>query len=163
MTAPAGDRAPWDLSFLRVGTLATAAATAVAAPAAALLGGSSAVLGVLVGAAVVTAFFCVSGLVVAWAGRIDDAFTLPAALGTFLVKAVIFFAVLSRLPADGPVDRLVMAWTVIAGALLWSGVQARWVWTRQLYYVTPPRPPSVTPPGPPAAPRTDPEKPAPRG
>jgi hypothetical protein len=105
-----------------------------------------------VGAAVVTAFFCVSGLVIAWAGRIDDAFTLPAALGTFLVKAVIFFAVLSRLPADGAVDRMVMAWTVIAGALLWSGVQARWVWTRQLYYVQPPE-----------VPRSDPEKPAPRG
>jgi len=123
---------------------------------------------VLVGAAVVTAFFCISGLVIAWAGRIDDAFTLPAALGTFLVKAVIFFAVLSRLPADGAVDRIVMAWTVIAGALLWSGVQARWVWTRQLYYVTPPSPPSLTPPSPPSAtppavPRTDPEKPAARG
>ena len=49
---------------------------------------------------------------------------------------------------------------VVAGALLWSGVQARWVWTRELYYVTPPSPPSVTPP---EVPRSDPEKPAPRG
>jgi hypothetical protein len=172
MTAPGRARSevPWDISFLRVGALVTAAATAVAAPLAGLLGGWSALLGVLVGAAVVTAFFCVSGLVIAWAGRIDDAFTLPAALGTFLVKAVIFFAVLSRLPADGAVDRLVMAWTVIAGALLWSGVQARWVWTRNLYYVTPPSPPAVTPPAvtppavtPPEVPRSDPEKPAPQG
>jgi ATP synthase protein I len=152
VSAPQTQRPPWDISFLRVGTLVTAAATAVAAPVAGLLGGSPALLGVLVGAAVVTAFFCVSGLVIAWAGRIDDAFTLPAALGTFLVKAVIFFAVLSRLPADGAVDRLVMAWTVIAGALLWSGVQARWVWTRQIYYVPPPQ-----------APDPDPETPAPRG
>ena len=157
---PARSEVPWDISFLRVGALVTAAVTAVAAPLAGIVGGWSALLGVLVGAAVVTAFFCVSGLVIAWAGRIDDAFTLPAALGTFLVKAVIFFAVLSRLPADGTVDRLVMAWTVIAGALLWSGVQARWVWTRQIYYIPPPSPPSVTPP---EVPRSDPEKPAPRG
>ena len=84
--APAGARraaqAPWDISFLRVGALVTAAVTVVAAP----VGGPAsaagpAPLGVLVGAAVVTAFFCVSGLVIAWAGRIDDAFTLPAALG----------------------------------------------------------------------------------
>ena len=74
----------------------------------------------LVGAAVVTAFFCVSGVVIAWAGRIDDAFTLPAALGTFLVKALVFFAVLGALPADGWLDRLALAWAVIAGALLWS-------------------------------------------
>ena len=154
MSAPGPPRSeiPWDISFLRVGALVTAGVTVAAAPLAGLLGGWSALLGVLVGAAVVTAFFCVSGVVIAWAGRIDDAFTLPAALGTFLVKAVIFFAVLSRLPADGTVDRRAMAWTVIAGALLWSGVQARWVWTRQIYYV---RPPEV--------PRSDPEKPAPHG
>jgi hypothetical protein len=163
MTAPTRSAVPWDISFLRVGALATAAGAAVAAPVAGLVGGWSAVLGVLVGAVVVTAFFCLSGVVIAWAGRIDDAFTLPAALGTFLLKVVIFFAVLSRLPADGPVDRTVMAWAVIAGALLWSGVQARWVWTRQLYYVTPPSPPSVTPPSPPEVPRSDPERPTPRG
>ena len=34
-----------------------------------------------------------------------------------------------------------LAWTVISGALLWSGVQLRWVWTRKLYYVPPPAPP----------------------
>ena len=145
MTAPTRSTVPWDLTFLRVGALVTGAVAAVAAGVMGLVGGWSAVLGVLVGAVVVTAFFCVSGLVIAWAGRIDDAFTLPAALGTFLVKAVIFFAVLSQMPADGTVDRLVMAWSVLVGALLWSGVQARWVWTRQIYYVTPPKPPSEDP------------------
>jgi hypothetical protein len=156
---PARSAVPWDISFLRVGALVTAGATAVAAPVAGLLAGRPAAMGVLVGAVVVTAFFCVSGVVIAWAGRIDDAFTLPAALGTFLVKAVVFFAVLGALPADGWIDRLAMAWTVVAGALLWSGVQARWVWTRQLYYVTPPEPPasSARPPQP------DPESPTRRG
>jgi hypothetical protein len=149
----------WDISFLRVGALATAAVAAVGIPVAGLVGGWSAALGVLAGAAVVTAFFCVSGVVIAWAGRIDDALTLPAALGTFLIKAVVFFAVLSALPPDGWVDRLALAWSVVVGALLWSGVQARWVWTRQLYYVTPPSPPAPSP----GVPRPDPEKPASRG
>jgi hypothetical protein len=146
---------PWDISFLRVGALATAAAAAVAAPVAGLLSGWPGVLGVLAGAAVVTAFFCLSGVVIAWAGRIDDAFTLPAALGTFLVKAVVLFAVLGAIPPDGALDRRALAWAVIGGALLWSIVQGRWVWTRPLYYVTPPLPP--------AAPAPDPEKPTPRG
>ena len=113
----------------------------------------------LAGAVVVTAFFCISGVVIAWAGRIDDALTLPAALGTFLVKAVVFFAVLSALPPDGWVNRLALAWSVVVGALLWSGVQARWVWTRQLYYVTPPSPPAPSS----GIARPDPEKPASRG
>lgn len=152
--APRSD-APWDISFLRVGAVTTAAAAALAAPVAGLVAGWPAVLGVLAGAAVVTAFFCISGVVIAWAGRIDDALTLPAALGTFLVKALVFFAVVSTIPADGPLDRLALAWAVVGGALLWSAVQARWVWTRQLYYVAPPAPP--------AAPAPDPEKPTPRG
>ena len=142
------ERAPWDLAFLRVGTLATAALTAVAAPLTGLLAGWPEAVGVLAGAVVVTAFFCLSGLVIAWAGRIDDSFTLPAALGSFFVKVLVLFAVLQLVPEDGWPDRLALAWTVIAGALLWSGVQARWVWTRDQYYVTPPSPPDPSPPAP---------------
>jgi hypothetical protein len=141
VTAPARSSAPWDVSFLKVGTLVTGGLAAVAAVVVGLLAGWDDAVGVLVGAVVVTAFFCVSGLVVAWAGRIADSFTLPAALGMFFVKAVVLFAVLDALPEDGWLDRLTLAWTVIAGALLWSGVQLRWVWTRQLYYVPPPSPP----------------------
>ncbi len=47
-------------------------------------------------------------------------------------------------------------------ALLWSAVQARWVWTRQLYYVTPPSPPPSPHRRPPRVP-ADPERPATRG
>jgi hypothetical protein len=137
-TGTARSTAPWDLSFLRVGTLAAAAVTAVAAPVTGLLAAWPDALGVLLGAVIVTAFFCLSGLVVAWAGRIDDTFTLPAALGTFAVKALVLFALLNRLPEDGWLDRLTLAWSVVVGALLWSVVQLRWVWTRQLYYVPPP-------------------------
>jgi len=157
--APRSD-APWDISFLRVGALVTAAGTAVAAPVAGLVGGWGSAVGVLAGAAVVTAFFCVSGIVIAWAGKIDDALTLPAALGTFLVKALVLFAVLGSLPEDGWLDRLTLAWTVIAAALLWMAVQVRWVWQRPLYYVAPPSPPSAASP---QASRPDPEKPASRG
>jgi hypothetical protein len=153
---PARSAVPWDVSFLRVGLLATAVATAVAAPVVGLLVSWADALGVVVGAAVVACFFCVSGLVIAWAGRVHDSFTLPAALGTFVVKVVLLFPVLSALPADGWLDRRTLAWTVVAGALLWSVVQARWVWTRQLYYVTPPAPPT-TPGRPPADAVTDPE------
>jgi hypothetical protein len=135
--------ATWDLSFLRVGAQVTAAVAVAGAAVTGLLAGWADAVGVLVGAAIVTAFFSVSGLVVAWAGRIDDSFTLPAALGTFLVKALILFALLSALPEEGWLDRRTLAFTVVAGALLWSVIQLRWVWTRQLYYVPPPTPPVV--------------------
>jgi hypothetical protein len=139
VTAPRVD-ARWDLSFLRVGALVTGAVASVAALVTGLLAGWQDAVGVLVGAVIVTVFFAASGVVIAWAGRIDDTFTLPAALGMFFVKAIVLFAVLNALPEDGWLDRRTLAWAVIGGALLWSGVQLRWVWTRQLYYVSPPAP-----------------------
>jgi hypothetical protein len=151
--------APWDLSFLRVGAAVTGGVALAGALVTGLVGGWDDALGVLLGAAVVTAFFVVSGVVVAWAGRINDAFTLPAALGAFFVKALVLFAILDALPEEGWLDRLTLAWAVIVGALLWSGIQLRWVWTRQLYYVQPPAPPRADV----GAPRPDPEKPGPRG
>ncbi len=169
MTAapPVRGSAPWDVSFLRPGLLTTLVLTAVAAPVVGLLLGWADAAGVVVGAAVVAVFFCVSAWVIAWAGRIDDSFAMVAALGTFAVKVIVLFAVLQALPDDGWVDLRVLAWTVVVGALLWSGVQARWVWTRQLYYVTPPAPPAVTPSGGPRTtapgPPGDPETPTTRG
>jgi hypothetical protein len=150
---PVRAEGPWDLSFLRVGALTAAAVTAVAAPVTGLVAGWRDALGVLVGAVVVTGFFCLSGLVVAWAGRIADSYTLPAALGMFFVKAVVLFGVLSALPEDGWLDTRTMAWAVVVGALLWSGVQLRWVWTRQLFYVPPPAPPAPSSPAAPSSPQ----------
>ena len=150
--------AGWDLSFLRVGAVVTGAVALVAALVTGLLAGWEDALGVILGAGIVTAFFVASGVVIAWAGRIDDTFTLPAALGMFFVKAVVLFAVLNALPDEGWLDRRTLAWAVVAGALLWSAVQLRWVWTRQLYYVSPPAPPTVAPPAP-----RDPESPEQRG
>jgi hypothetical protein len=156
----------WDLAFLRVGLLVTLPATAIAFVLVTALSGWSDGVSVLFGAAVVTTFFAVSGLVVTWAGRVHDSYTLPAALGTFLVKMLVLVAVLKALPEDGWVDLRVLGWTVVAGALLWSVVQARWVWARPLYYVTPPTPPP--PPGkgrsaPAQPPAVDPETPTTRG
>jgi hypothetical protein len=137
------------------GSSITAVAAVAGALVAALVGGRPDAVGVLVGAVIVTTFFTVSGVVIAWAGRIDDTFTLPAALGMFFVKALVLFVLLEALPEDGWVDRRTLALTVVAGALLWSGIQLRWVWTRQLYYVPPPAPPAVS-----AVTRPDPENPA---
>jgi hypothetical protein len=164
--APAGRRpeeAPgWDLAFLRAGLLVTLPLTAVAVVLVGLLRSWADGLSVLVGAAVVTAFFSASGLVVTWAGRVHDSYTLPAALGTFLVKMLLLAGLLQALPEDGWVDRRVLGWAVVAGALLWSVVQARWVWAKPLYYVPPP-PAPTSEDGPAEPPLRDPETRTTRG
>ena len=148
MSAPAAGAgaAPWSLAFLRAGLLACLPVTAVGAVVVGVLSGWAAAVSVLVSAAVVAFFFCISGAVITWAGRVGDAFTLPAAMGTFLLKMLLLAAVLHALPADGWIDRRVLGWSVVAGALLWSVVQARWVWATSLYYVTPPAPPTAAEP-----------------
>jgi hypothetical protein len=80
-----------------------------------------------------------------------------------VVKVAVIAAVFQSLPDDGWLDLRVLGWTVIAGALLWSVVQGRWVWTRQLYYVPPPSPPGGEPGTSAQVPLPDPEKPASRG
>ena len=141
MTAnPERGVAPWSLSFLRAGLLASMPVAGLAAVVVGLVMGWAAAVSVLLGASVVALFFCLSGAVIAWAGRVGDAFTLPAALGSFVIKVAVIGAVFESLPEDGWLDLRVLGWTVIAGALFWSVVQSRWVWTRQLYYVTPPGP-----------------------
>ena len=167
--------APWDLAFLRVGLLASLGAAVLGTIAVGLLRSWPDSVSVLLGAVVVTGFFSVSGLVVTWAGRIDDSYALPAALGTFMVKMLLLVAVMRAIPVDGWVDRRVLGWTVVVGALLWSVVQARWVWVRPLYYVTPPASPvtgAAAAPGepaegsgwgPPVPPPVDPGTPATRG
>jgi hypothetical protein len=156
------ERPGWDLAFLRAGLLVTVPLTVVAVLLVGLVLSWADGLSVLVGAAVVSAFFCVSGLVVTWAGRVHDSYTLPAALGTFMVKMLVLVGLLQALPEDGWVDRRVLGWTVVAGALLWSVVQARWVWTKPVYYVPPP--PAPTPDGAaPEPPLRDPETRTTRG
>jgi hypothetical protein len=141
MTGPATTSdVPWDLTFLRVGGVATAAVTAVAVPVVGLTVGWPAALGVLLAAVIVSSFFVLSGLVVAWAGRISDSLTMPAALVSLGVKALLLFPLLSALPEDGWLDRRAVAWSVVVGTVLWTLVHVRWVWTRQLYYVRPPAP-----------------------
>ena len=170
MSAPAsGTRevAPWSLGFLRAGLVTSLPVAALGAVLVGLLAGWGAAATVLVGAVVVAGFFCISGVVIAFAGRAGDAFTLPAALGTFAIKVAVIAAVFRSLPDDGWLDLRVLGWTVIVGALFWSVVQGRWVWTRQLHYVTPPAPPAGQGQGPgtgsPQLPAVDPDSRTTRG
>lgn len=129
----------WDLGYLRVGAMITAAAAVVAVPIVGLTAGASQAWGVVLGLAVVVAFFALSGVVVAWAGRIHYSWTLPAALITFGMKALVLLAVVLSLPDDGPISPRAFGWAVVAGVLGWQVVHVRWVLTRKLLYVDPAR------------------------
>lgn len=129
----------WDLGYLRVGALITAAAAVVVAPLVGLVAGAREAWGTVLGVAVVVAFFTLSGIVVAWAGRIHYSWTLPAALITFGIKALVLFVLVLTLPDDGPIAPRAFGWAVVVGVLGWQLIHARWVLTRRLLYVDPAR------------------------
>jgi ATP synthase protein I len=129
--------ARWDLGHLRVGLLATVGLGALAAPLAWALRSGRAAVWVLVGLAIVAAFFSVSALAVAWAGRIADELTLPVALTTYVTKIVLLGVILVTVRDWATLDAPALAWSVLGGTLTWTGVHLRRVWTAQLYYVDP--------------------------
>jgi hypothetical protein len=136
---PAGRPAPvgWDVGHLRGGLLTLGVLAVIGAPLAGWLREGRAALWVLAGLAIVAAFFSVSTLAVAWAGRIDDQLTLPAALGTYVIKVVLLGVLLVSASDVSWVDGPALAWSVLAGTVAWVGVQVRRVWTSRLYYVDP--------------------------
>lgn len=137
----AASTVPWDLSHLRIGLASTAVMAVVGIPALWLWQGQRAGLAVVLGLGIVAAFFCIGSLAVAWAGRVNDKLTLPAALGSYVIKIGVLGVVLVTLPHDGPFDVRVLAYSVLVGTVVWAGLHARWVWSRPTFYV------DYTPPG----------------
>lgn len=131
---------PWNLEHLKVGLVATLALAVVGVPIGWWAQGGRGALGVVVGLAIVAAFFCFGSWAVAFAGRYDDRLTLPAAMASYSIKIGLLGIVVVTLPDNGPIDRPSMAFTVLVGTLVWSAVQIRYVWTKRQVYVdyTPP-------------------------
>ena len=129
---------PWDLGHLRSGLVTTAVLAAVGVPLAWLARDATAAAWVAVGLAIVAVFFCVGALAVAAAGRIGEELTLPAALGTYLVK-VVLLGVLMVSVRDRPwLDPQALGLSVLVGTLAWTAVHIRRVWRTRIYYVDPP-------------------------
>lgn len=129
---------PWDLSHLRAGLAVTGLLAALGVPLAWLLRDARAAAWVAVGLAIVAVFFCVGALAVAAAGRIGEELTLPAALGTYLIKVVLLGVLMVSVQGRPWLDPQALGFSVLVGTLAWTGVHARRVWTTRVYYVDPP-------------------------
>ena len=129
---------PWDLGHLRSGLLTTGVLAVVGIPLAWLGRDARAAAWVAVGLAIVAAFFCLGALAVAAAGRIGEELTLPAALGTYLIKVVLLGVLLVSVQGKPWLDPTALGLSVLVGTLAWTVVHARRVWTSRIYYVDPP-------------------------
>ena len=137
MTSPMST-VPWDLGHLRAGLVTTAGLAVVGVPLAWLLRDGRAAAWVAVGLAIVAVFFCVGALAVAAAGRIGEELTLPAALGTYLIKVVLLGILMVSIQGRPWLDPQALGLSVLVGTLAWTGVHIRRVWRTRIYYVDPP-------------------------
>ena len=129
---------PWELGHLRSGLATTAVLAAVGVPGAWLLRDARAAAWVAVGLAIVAVFFCVGALAVAAAGKLGDELTLPAALGTYLIKVVLLGVLMVSVRGQPWLDPTALGLSVLVGTVAWTAVHARRVWTSRIYYVDPP-------------------------
>lgn len=130
----------WTMRHLRSGFVVSAVLAVVGSVIAFVMAGWPAVLGVLLGLAVVVLFFSISTWAVVAAGRRDDRLTLPAVLIAFTVKVALLGVLLVSIPDSTVVDVIAMAWAVLVGTIVWTVDQIRFVLRQRLFYVeyTPP-------------------------
>lgn len=132
---PVRPDAAWSLGHLRPALWVSLGLAVLGVPIAWMVRDWRGALAVLVGLAIVAAFFCFGAWAVAKAGEKDDRLTFPAALGSYLIKISLLGVVLVTIPRTGPIDIPTLAITVVIGTVVWSGVQIRYVLSRKLFYV----------------------------
>ena len=111
--------------IVRGAAMATVAATPVAAGVAWLVAGRPGALGALYGCLLAVAFFAVTVLVVGAAARVSDELMLPAALGTYLLKLVVLWALFLALGDTTAFNRSAFALATAAGTCVFLGAELR--------------------------------------
>ncbi|CAO5173450.1 ATP synthase protein I [Frankia sp. AiPs1] len=113
---------------IRLGVLITALLALPAVGISAAVRGGTAVVSVLVGLAIVVAFFSISKLAVGAVARRAPQHLLPAALGTYALKIAILGGVLLSIQDTDTLDLPSFAWSIFAGVFAWIGAEL-WVAT----------------------------------
>jgi ATP synthase protein I len=116
------------------------AATALAAPLAIgiawLVAGPDAALGAGIGMALAAAFFSITVVVVAWAGRVSPDLMLPSALATYTVKLVALGIGLWALRDTTAFDRSAFALAVVGGTIVYLGAELRIAARTRIPYIS---------------------------
>lgn len=92
--------------------------------------GPDAALGAAAGVLIVTVSFTMSTLVIAWADTVRPALLMPLGMLTYVVK----YSLLGVILAIGVGIKWpgwdALGWGIVAGVVVWTGVQAWWVHRR---------------------------------
>jgi ATP synthase protein I len=115
----------------------TSVVAAVAVVICAVLGGAKGIYGSLIGIGVVAVFFGISIVAVGRAARISPMAMMVTALGSFVVKIVVFMIVLVAIGKSSAFNGRMLGFTALACILAWSAAQAVTAMRMQTLYVQP--------------------------
>jgi ATP synthase protein I len=127
-----------DARILRGAAVPTCLAGLAAAAVCGVAVGSKGVIAAVMGMALVMVFFTVSLLAVTYAARISPQAMLPAALGSYIVKLLVIFAVLAALENVTIWNPRAFAWSVLALTVVWVFAEARGLIKTKMLYVDEP-------------------------
>jgi ATP synthase protein I len=121
----------------RRSAVAAAIAAVVMAALFGALGGGKALLGAVIGVAIVAAFFGISLIAVSRAARISPQAMMATALGTFLVKFVLLLAFVGAFQDTTAFNPKAFGLTALACILVYTGAQVLWSIRLKAFYVEP--------------------------
>jgi len=117
----------WRVAHLPFLTAVSAALMLCAASAGFFAGGAPSALGAALGVLIVTISYTMSTLVIAWADTVRPALLMPIGLLTYVLKYSVLGVVLAYGVSSDWAGRTALGWGIVAGVVVWSGVQAWWL------------------------------------
>jgi ATP synthase protein I len=122
---------------LRRSAVVTAPAALVMIVVSAILAGGKGLLGALLGAGLVAAFYGISALVVSWVGRTRPNAVMAAAFAAYVVKIVVLLVLVAQYSGTTAFNGKAFGLTAIGCILVWSGAQAVISMRLKIPYVEP--------------------------
>ncbi|GAA0509426.1 hypothetical protein Ade02nite_63000 [Paractinoplanes deccanensis] len=117
----------WRVAHLPFLTAVAFALLLCAASVGFLVSGPTAGLGAAIGVLIVTISYTMSTLVIAWADTVRPALLMPVALLTYVLKYSVLGVVLAYGVASDWRGKDALGWGIVAGVVVWTGVQAWWI------------------------------------
>jgi hypothetical protein len=122
----------WKVEHLGFLTAVSFALLACAASVGFLVSGPTAALAAAGGVMIVTVSHTLTTLVVAWADTVRPALVMPLGMLTYVVKYSLLGIILAVGVSSDWSGKTALGLGVVAGVVVWTGVQARWVTRRTL-------------------------------
>ncbi|WP_372443188.1 hypothetical protein [Actinoplanes teichomyceticus] len=122
----------WKVEHLGFLTTVSFALLMCAASSGFLAGGADAALGAAGGVLIVTVSHTLTTLVVAWADTVRPALVMPLGMFTYVAKYSLLGIILAVGVSSEWPGKTALGLGVVAGVVVWTGVQAWWVTRRTL-------------------------------